>query len=85
MYIVVNRECLVLSRTSPDALLTWERLSASAITFETHAGALKCADMQGGRVLRREEVAAPLRNVSVGLRPCAGPWVGGDSSLGVVL
>ena len=57
-YIVVNREA-VLSRASPDAVLTWIDLGVSratdyryAITFETEAGARMCARMQGGSAHR---------------------------------
>lgn len=55
-YIVVKNEDAVLSRVSPDALLTWEPWKGSgsppvgAITFETFSGADKCARMQGGKV-----------------------------------
>jgi hypothetical protein len=49
----------VLSRVSPDALLSWVDLGVSratdyryAITFETLYGALRCAEMQGGEVRR---------------------------------
>lgn len=59
-YIVVrNEDGTVLSRASPNALLTWESLRDAgatdyrrAITFETHEGALMCAGMQGGKPFR---------------------------------
>lgn len=54
-YVVVNREDSVLSRESPDALLSWIDAGVSratdyryAITFETNAGAVKCAGIYGG-------------------------------------
>ncbi len=89
MYIVVNRDNSVLSRTSPDALLTWIDAGVTvgtdyryAVMFETYAGALKCAGMQGGAVRRREESEAlgapPSRGRGLG------PWVGGDCLYGVV-
>ncbi len=49
-YIVVNHDKLILSRTSPNALLSWEPTLDHAIEFETAQGALRCADMQGGEV-----------------------------------
>lgn len=56
-YIVVNHEQSVLSRASPNALLSWIDLGVSratdyryAIIFETFSGADKCAKMQGGEV-----------------------------------
>jgi hypothetical protein len=49
----------VLSRVSPDALLSWVDLGVSratdyryAVLFEKCSGALKCAGMQGGEVRR---------------------------------
>ncbi len=58
-YVVVNRENALLSRVSPDALLSWVDVGVSratdfryAITFETLAGACKCAQMQGGEAKR---------------------------------
>ena len=57
-YIVVRNES-VLSRESPNALLSWIDLGVSrateyryAVLFETCSGALKCAGMQGGNVHR---------------------------------
>ncbi len=45
----------VLSRVSPSALLSWVDIGVSrateyryAVVFETHYGALRCAEMQGG-------------------------------------
>ncbi len=58
-YIVVKANESVLSRVSPDALLSWIDLGVSratdyryAVLFETCPGALKCAGMQGGEVRR---------------------------------
>ena len=58
-YIVVRNEQSVLSRVSPDALLSWLGGGVSkatdyryAITFETFSGADKCARMQGGTAHR---------------------------------
>jgi hypothetical protein len=54
-YIVVKNENAVLSRVSPNALLSWVDIGVSratdyryAITFETWNGAWKCSRMQGG-------------------------------------
>ncbi len=63
-YIVVRKnDESVLSRASPDALLTWLDVGVSratdfryAITFETFAGAARCASMQGGEVRRASDV-----------------------------
>ena len=69
-YIVVNREA-VLSRASPDAVLTWIDLGVSratdyryAITFDTFQGASKCARMQGGDVLHIGEYNKALTYVA---------------------
>ena len=58
-YIVVKNEQSVLSRVSPNALLSWIDAGVSrateyryAVLFETCSGALKCAGMQGGEVRR---------------------------------
>ncbi len=82
-YIVVRKnDESVLSRTSPDALLTWERGTRDAITFETYSGASKCAQMQGGSVLRRE-ADRPVCGDPARSRIGLGPWVdsGGYFSL----
>lgn len=57
-YVVVNREGSVLSRASPDALLSWIDLGVSratdfryAVLFETSSGAFKCAGIYDGRVM----------------------------------
>ncbi len=92
-YIIVrNHDQSVLSRTSPDALLTWIDAGVSvgtdyryAVTFETYAGAEKCAAMQGGIPVRRE-ADRPIcgRSTLPGVRRGLGPWVGGDCLYGVV-
>lgn len=55
MYIVVRNDA-VLSRTSKDALLSWRTRAQCeeegfyyCIPFDTYNGALRCAEMQGGR------------------------------------
>jgi hypothetical protein len=65
-YIVVKNDESVLSRVSPDALLSWIDLGVSrateyryAVLFETCSGALKCAGMQGGSVHQIGDWDAP--------------------------
>ncbi len=70
----------VLSRVSPDALLSWIDLGVSratdyryAITFETLYGASKCADMQGGRAAHTTDVGRgddTARGVGAGGNAC---------------
>ncbi len=91
MYVVVNRDNSVLSRASPDALLTWIDAGVSvgtdyryAITFETYAGAAKCAAMQGGIPRPLGEGANEVRGAPPSRGRDLGPWVGGDCLYGVV-
>jgi len=85
MYTVVRCDGSVLSRTSPDALLSWvdEGVTRAtdfryAIIFSTYRGALKCAGMQGGEVRRASGQSTPV-GVSRGL----GPWVDRGCDLGL--
>ncbi len=86
-YIVVrNNDKSVLSRTSPDALLTWEQHPHYAVTFETYSGASKCAQMQGGDVwLWRDGGVRRLDDEAASRRRGLGPWVDGDSDFGLAL
>lgn len=86
-YIVVRRDGAVLSRTSPNALLTWERGTRAAVTFETSSGATKCAEMQGGSVVYQAaeggcQVSGP--STARGVRRGLGHWVDDDGGTGLV-
>ena len=70
-YVVVNREQSVLSRVSPDALLSWVDVGVSratdfryAITFETLYGATMCAGMQGGEAKRVSDLGGSAMRIA---------------------
>ena len=83
-YVVVNRENAVLSRASPDALLSWIDAGVAratdyryAVLFETSSGARKCAGIYGGDI---ELVETPpevgrSRDPAGGVGDCGGDRV----------
>lgn len=75
-YVVVNRENALLSRVSPDALLSWVDVGVSratdfryAVTFETLYGATMCAGMQGGEAVHTSDLARSV-GASRGVGDC---------------